>query len=180
MVRLFIGIDLPCDITDRMRQPQEAVKESRARLSLVNTEIIHLTLKFLGEIPDKKVDGIKDALAGVSFPPFDLTVGCVSGNPPRQPRVLWCDVRDGGKTGMLHGLIEDALEPLGIPRDDRPFRPHVTIARVRQFDTSLVSCLRGLPPDEFGTCRVGSFQLKKSTLTPQGPVYETLLEVPGT
>ncbi len=180
MVRLFIAIDLPCEITDRMRQPQEALKQSQARLSLVNTEIIHLTLKFLGDIPEGKVDAIKNALAGIRFPSFDLMVGCVSGNPPRQPRVLWCDAKDGGMSGKLHGRVEDALEPLGIPRDSRPYRPHVTIARVRQFDTTLISCLRNLPPDEFGTCRVRAFQLKKSTLTPQGPLYETLLEVPCT
>lgn len=178
MVRLFVAIDLPCDITERFRVPQETLKKSRARLSLVNPGIVHLTLKFIGEVPEDRVERIREALSGVSFPPFPLKVGCVSADHPSRPRVVWCGISDEGKTALLHDLVEDALAPLGIPRDTRRFRAHATIARVKSFDPSLVPCLREAGVEEFGTCTVTSWQLKKSTLTPQGPVYETLLEVP--
>jgi 2'-5' RNA ligase len=180
MVRLFIAIDLPCDITERLRVPQDTLRKSRARLSLVNPSIIHLTLKFIGEVPEQKVEQVKAALSAVSFPSFDLKVGCISANSPRQPRVVWCGITDDGKTALLHDRVEEALAPLGIPRDTRPYRPHATIARVKRFDPSLISCIREIPQEEFGSCPVRSWQLKKSTLTPQGPVYETLLEVPCT
>jgi 2'-5' RNA ligase len=178
MVRLFVAIDLPCDITERLRLPQDTLRKSRARLSFVNPSIIHLTLKFIGEIPEDSVEQIKTALSAVSFPTFDLKVGCISANSLRQPRVVWCGINDKGKTTLLHDMVEDALAPLGISRDNRPYRAHATIARVKRFDPSLISCIRDIPSEEFGSCTVRSWQLKKSTLTPQGPVYETLLEVP--
>jgi 2'-5' RNA ligase len=180
MVRLFVAIDLPCEITERFRPPQDILRKSRARLSLVNPSIIHLTLKFIGEVPEDRVEPIQQALSAISFPSFDLKVGCVSANNPRQPRVVWCGITDEGRTALLHDLVEDALAPFGIPRDNRPYRPHATLARVKRFDPSLLGCLKEVAHEEFGSCRVSSWQLKKSTLTPQGPVYETLLEVPCT
>jgi 2'-5' RNA ligase len=180
VVRLFVAIDLPCDITERLSMPQETLRKSRARLSLVNPSIIHLTLKFIGEIPEDRVERIKTALSTVEFPSFELKVGCISADKPRQPRVVWCGITDEGKTALLHDLVENALAPLGVPRDSRPFRPHATIARVRRFDPSLLSSISEIPVSEFGSCMVSSWQLKKSTLTPQGPVYETILEVPCT
>ena len=178
MVRLFVAIDLPCDITERFFRPQEILKASQARLSLVNPAIVHLTLKFIGEVPDDRVERIQAALSDVSFPPFELKVGCVSPDNLSRPRVVWCGISDDGKTTLLHDLVENALAPLGVPRDTRRFRAHATIARVKSFDPSLIPCLREAGVEEFGTCTVTSWQLKKSTLTPQGPVYETILEVP--
>ena len=70
-----------------------------------------------------------------------------------------------------------ALEPLGFPRERRPFRGHATVARVKVFHPSLLDRLAALPRDGFGTFTVDRFRLKKSTLTPQGPVYEDLAEV---
>jgi 2'-5' RNA ligase len=180
MVRLFVAIDLPCDITERFRLPQYTLRKSRARLSLVDPSIIHLTLKFIGEVPEDQVGPIRAALSAVSVPAFDLKVGCISANNPRQPRVVWCGISDDGKTALLHDLIEHVLSPLGISPDNRPYRPHATIARVKRFDPSLISCIRDVPSEEYGTCTIRSWQLKKSTLTPQGPVYETILEVPCT
>jgi 2'-5' RNA ligase len=178
MVRLFVAIDLPCDITERFRIPQEILKASRARLSLVNPAIVHLTLKFIGEVPEDRVVPIQEALSGVAFPPFPIKVGCVSTDNPSRPRVVWCGISDDGRTALLHDLVENALAPFGIPRDTRRFRAHATIARVKSFDPSLIPALRQAGVEEFGSCTVTSWQLKKSTLTPQGPVYETLLEVP--
>ncbi len=178
MVRLFVAIDLPCDITERFHVPQEILKASRARLSMVNPAIVHLTLKFIGEVPEDKVERIREALSGVAFPPFPIKVGCVSADNPSRPRVVWCGISDEGRTALLHDLVENALAPLGIQRDTRRFRAHATIARVKSFDSSLIPSLREAGTEEFGTCTVTSWQLKKSTLTPQGPIYETLLEVP--
>lgn len=178
MVRLFVAIDFPPEIRERLRKPQAIVKQSRARLSLVDPEIIHMTLKFIGEVSPERVELIASALRAIRTGPFELRISGIGSNNPRQPRVIWCTIEDGGRSAALHDQIEAALEPLGIPREDRPFRAHATIARVRQYDPSLTARLREIPPDDYGSWTVRAWQLKKSTLTPQGPVYETLLEVP--
>jgi RNA 2',3'-cyclic 3'-phosphodiesterase len=179
MVRLFVAIDLPEEIRERLRVPQEHLKKSSARLNAVDPALIHITLKFIGEVHTDAVAKIISVLSGVMFSPYPLQITGIGSNNPRQPRVIWCEIADGGGSASLHALVEDALLPLGIPRDDRPFRPHATLARVKQPDPSLPGCIRSIPPGDFGTCTVQSFRLKKSTLTPRGPVYETLLEVPA-
>ncbi len=180
MVRLFVAIDLPEDIRERLRGPQEHLKKSSARLNPVDPALIHMTLKFIGEVRDDAPARIGSALSGVTFSPYTLQVTGIGSNNPRQPRVIWCEIADGGASAALHALVEDALLPLGIARDDRPFRPHATLARVKQPDPSLPGWIRAIPPGDFGSCTVREFRLKKSTLTPKGPVYETLLEVPAT
>lgn len=179
MVRLFVAIDFPEDIRERFRGPQEHLKKSSARLNPVDPALIHMTLKFIGEISNDAVGRISSVLSSVTFSPYDLHITGIGSNNPRQPRVIWCEIADGGGSAALHAKVEDALAPLGIPRDDRPFRPHATLARVKQSDPSLPGWIRAIPPGELGMCTVTEFRLKKSTLTPRGPVYETLLEVPA-
>lgn len=178
MVRLFVAIDLPAEVRERLRKPQELLKQSRARLSLVDPAIIHITLKFIGEVPPERAEQIMPALATINLGPFDIRITGIGSNNPRQPRVIWCTIEDAGSSAALHDRIEAVLEPLGIPREGRPFRPHATLARVKQYDPSLTARLRDIPRGDYGSCTIRSWQLKKSILTPQGPVYETLLEVP--
>ena len=177
MVRTFIAIDLTPEVRERMRGPQEALAGCRARLSLVKPPAIHITLKFLGEIDEETLGKVKAALSALRFEPFEVSLAGVKGNPPPSPRVIWCEVRDTGGCRRLFQLVEEALAPLGIPREKRPYTPHATLARVKRFDLSLLPILKGLAPEEFGSCPVRSIKLKKSTLTPAGPIYEDLLEV---
>jgi 2'-5' RNA ligase len=178
MVRLFVAIDFPAGLRERLRTPQEILKQSRARLSLVDPAIIHITLKFIGEVPPERVEQIITALETIKFEPFHLRITGIGSNNPRKPRVIWCTIEDAGKSAALHDRIESVLEPFGIPGEGRAFRPHATLARVKQYDPSLTARLRDIPPMDYGSCTVRSWQLKKSILTPQGPVYETILEVP--
>jgi 2'-5' RNA ligase len=177
MVRTFIAIDLAPEVTERMRGPQGVLAGSRARLSVVAPASIHLTLKFLGEIDERTLGRVKEALSALRFTPFEISLAGVKGNPPPSPRVIWCEVRDAGGCRRLFELVEAALAPLGIPREKRAYTPHATIARVKRFDPSLLPPLKALAAEEFGSCPVHSIKLKKSTLTPAGPVYEDLLEV---
>mgnify|MGYP001163299872 CR=1 FL=1 len=179
MVRLFVAIDLPEDIRERLRSPQEHLRRGSARLNIVDPGIIHMTLKFIGEVDKEIVGKIISALSRVTFSPYTLQVTGIGSNNPRQPRVIWCEISDGGASAALHAKVEEALLPLGISRDDRSFRPHATLARVKQSDPSLPGWIRAIPPGDFGICTVKEFRLKKSTLTPLGPVYETILEVPA-
>jgi 2'-5' RNA ligase len=90
---------------------------------------------------------------------------------------VWGTIQDTGESERLFVLIEDALAPLGFARETRRFTPHATIARVKSFDPSLFTALGTLNTASYGSCRISGLKLKKSTLLPQGPVYEDLLEV---
>jgi 2'-5' RNA ligase len=177
MVRTFIAIDLTPEVRERMRGPQGALAGCRARLTVVKPDSIHITLKFLGEIDEKTLARVREALSRIRFEPFEISVGGVKGNPPPSPRVVWCEVHDAGGCRRLFDLVEETLAPLGIPMEKRAYTPHATLARVKRFDPSLLPVLKTLVSEEFGSCAVSCIKLKKSTLTPQGPVYEDLLEV---
>jgi 2'-5' RNA ligase len=177
MVRTFIAIDLTPEVRERMKGPQGTLSGCRARLTLVKPDSIHITLKFLGEIDEKTLGRVREALSLIRFEPFEISVGGVKGNPPPAPRVIWSNVRDGGGCGRLFALVEEALSPLGIPRERRAYTPHATLARVKRFDPSLLPALKDLASEEFGSCPVRCIKLKKSTLTPSGPIYEDIMEV---
>ncbi|WP_054847263.1 RNA 2',3'-cyclic phosphodiesterase [Methanoculleus chikugoensis] len=125
MVRTFVAIDLPEDLRERARESQEILKRSSGRLAIVDPANLHLTVKFLGgEIDPAQVDPVVEALRAVRAAPFSLTVGYPVCNPPRKPRVIWCDVTDGGgESAALARQVDDLLAPLGFSRETRPFRP---------------------------------------------------------
>ncbi len=177
MVRLFIALDISDEVKERIRGIGEVLRSSRARISVVEPSIVHLTLKFLGEIEENRIAQISGAIRTVRFEPYEIIIGRVSANNPRRPRVVWCNVTDRGESAALQMQIEEVLVPLGFPRENRPFTPHLTLARVKEFDPSLLPVLNSLKEREFGSSPVTRFSLKKSTLTPKGPIYEDLLEV---
>ncbi len=177
MVRLFIALEISDEVKEKIRGIRQVLLSSRARISVVNPDILHLTLKFLGEVGENRVGEISDAIQPIRFEPFDFAVGKVSANNPRRPRVIWCKVIDHGESVALNRRIEEALEPLGFPKEGRAFTPHITLARVKEYDPTLLPVLESLKDAEFGRSLVEGFALKKSTLTPKGPIYESLLEV---
>jgi RNA 2',3'-cyclic 3'-phosphodiesterase len=182
MVRAFVAIDLPESIKQKVYDSQNALKQCNVRLKFVDPAGFHITLKFLGEVEPSSIDPIIHALQSLSQDPFTITVGPITWNNPKRPRVIWCTIRDGGECASLHHRIEDLLAPLGIPRENRPFATHATIARVREGTQppdmqQIVRQVRALPQADIGSCEVTGIKLKKSTLTPQGPIYEDLAEV---
>ncbi len=177
MVRAFVAIDLPAEIRERIRESQKIVARSGGRLNIVEPANIHITLKFLGEIDPSMIEPIARALRAVNAEPFEVTIDCAVCNPPKRPRVIWCDVADAGECAALARQVDVLLEPLGFAREKRPFRPHVTLARVKGFDPSILRQVKCTPQVPVGTCEVRSIKLKKSTLTPRGAIYEDLAEV---
>lgn len=177
MVRTFVAVDLPEEMRARIAETAQALRGSEARLSFVAPAQIHVTLAFLGEVEPDRLPTVATALEAVRPDPFDLAVGSIAGNSRSSPRTIWCPCTDDGSLAALAGAVGAALEPLGFLRERRPFRGHATVARVKAFHPSLLDRLAALPRDGFGTFRVDRFRLKKSTLTPQGPLYEDLAEV---
>ncbi|MDG6257014.1 MAG: RNA 2',3'-cyclic phosphodiesterase [Methanomicrobiaceae archaeon] len=177
MTRVFIAIDLPQDIRERIAETQTVLARSGAKLTFVAPQHMHITLKFIGEVDDERLDDIQTALRGVSAAPYEIAVRGVGANNLRRPRVIWSMIEDAGRTGELNGAIEDVLAPLGIEREKRAYTAHITIARVRQFDPSLLGAMGQVAATDFGSFRADRCVLKKSTLTKQGPIYDDLMEV---
>lgn len=176
MVRSFIALELSGEIREQLRGAQAVLRESSARMTFVDPAIIHITVKFLGEVEEKKLPAVRESLEAIPFAPFPVTAGTVTVNNPRRPQTVWCAIDDGGNGKRLLSLVEGALSPLGFAPEGRPFTPHATVARVRDPDPSLFTALDRLKGRTYGTCTVSGLKLKKSVLTPRGPVYEDLLE----
>ena len=177
MVRAFLALELSEDIRTALGGTQDALRKSSAGLTFVNPAQIHITVQFLGEVEDKKIPLVIEALKKIRFYPFAAKAGRVIVNNPRRPFTVWCEIEDERNGARLRKQIEDLLAPLGFLPESRPFKAHATVARVKRYDPSLMEALRNLPAREYGTCTITGIKLKKSTLTKTGPVYEDLLEV---
>ncbi len=149
---------------------------------LVKPGLIHVTLKFLGDVPPSKVERVVEALGSVKRPDFTAKVRGMGAFPGRSIRVVWI-----GAEGEFEGLfraVEAALSPLGFERERRGFTSHATIARVGrpnpETTTLLSSKLDPFRNIDLGEFRATEFLLKKSTLTPGGPIYEDIAAFPLT
>jgi RNA 2',3'-cyclic 3'-phosphodiesterase len=177
MVRAFVALELPEEIRERLKGAQEKIRSCSARLTFVEPALIHITLKFLGEVAEQDLPRVSDAIRSVPFRQFPVTVGAVTVNNPKRPHTVWCSVSDGGEGKRLFHQVEEVLAPLGFERETRGFNPHATLARVKTPDPSLLPVIRTMQGTTYGDCMIRGMKLKKSKLTPQGPVYEDLMEV---
>ena len=177
MVRAFVALELPVEIRDQLKGVQEKLRQCSARLTFVEPALIHITLKFLGEVAEKDLPRVSDALRNVPFWQFPVTVGTVTVNNLKRPHTVWCSITDGGEAKKLFSQVEEVLTPLGFEQETRLFTPHATLARVKTPDPSLFPVLRAMEGTTFGDCMIQGMKLKKSILTPQGPVYKDLMEV---
>ncbi len=177
MVRVFVALELSGEIRSRLAEAQDTLRTCSARLTFVNPDLIHITAKFLGEVNAQQLPAIREALRSIPFRPFAISAGEVTVNNRERPRTVWSSIEDAGNGQQLLLAIDTALGPLDIEPETRRFTPHATVARVKVADPSLFIALRKLEGKTYGSCQVSSLKLKKSTLTPGGPVYEDLLEV---
>jgi 2'-5' RNA ligase len=177
-MRLFIAVDLPNELRKELANVQRALHPLTDSARWVAPEAIHITLKFLGEVPEKRVEDINSALAGLSWKPFSVTVrgvGFFPGN--RSPRVFWA----GMEAPTMQGLAEELdsrMERLGFDKEKRAFRPHITLARARdtRIDSALVRGATQYEQHDFGAFTADRVFLFKSTLKPSGAIYEKLKE----
>ena len=187
--RLFIAVELPEETKRELSHVQEGLKRACGYCPArwVAPDSIHLTLSFLGDVPILKIDGIKDALTqvGADFKTFDLSLDGVGAFPNlERPHVVWVGL--GGDTGKLSSMqkkLEGLLALLGFNLENRPFSPHLTLARVRD-EASPADKKRLGQAIGSTTCRddclfsVHEISLIKSYLTPAGPVYTVLFSAP--
>jgi RNA 2',3'-cyclic 3'-phosphodiesterase len=178
-MRLFVAFEISGDVRrvlgDLIARLQPLARHAR----WVRPQAIHLTLKFIGEVPDASaIAPIRAALAPLRSPqPVELRFRALGFFPHEgQPRVLWCGVDASSNLPALAAAIEEALAPLGFPRDDRAFVPHLTLARFPSPDhlAALVDCASELRSHDFGAVRESSFHLFQSFLKPSGAEYTKL------
>ena len=176
MIRTFVAVDLPEELRTNLTGVHRGLEGIKVRL--VSKENIHFTLKFLGDIEDSKIEVIKEGLEAVEFDPVDIDIAGLGAFPkPQRPRVLWAGIR--GDLGNVHMQVEDALQAVGFSREKKTYSPHVTIGRFKRFypeeAKAVESIIDKYKDHMFGSFTVDGFSMKKSTLTPRGPIYEDLL-----
>lgn len=187
--RTFIAIELNQELQDSLRHLQDDLKRKVPPRSVrwVRPESIHLTLKFLGDVPSSRITSISQAVEaacqGFDVFTFELVgLGCFPN--PRRPRVLWVGVRE--PTSVLASLqkaVEQELAEIGFEPENRPFRPHLTLGRVqRKASQSEQKRLGELVATSdlgpLGGMVVSAVNVMRSQLRPEGAIYTALAHVP--
>jgi len=173
-MRTFVAVEISDD-----KLIGEIVKfqsEIPIKAKPVSPENLHFTLHFLGEISEEQVGDVKNALLNIKFPKFTLGFEGVGVFPkPSFPRVIWIGTdKDGGsKLINLAKRVDDVLSPLGFKKD-KPFKPHMTIFRIKDKVGNISGMLNALKFQKFGNQKVENLKFKKSVLTASGPVYSDL------
>jgi 2'-5' RNA ligase len=189
-MRIFIGIDLDPEIRSRISRFMEGVSGFAPEARWVRPESLHVTLKFIGEQKPEQVEAITQRLRQVPGSAFEIRMAAYGFFPtPKAPRVFWIGIQAGAKLAELAGQIDAATAELGVPREDRPFSPHLTLARAsgrsgdpkwRKGDgpnlafSILQKRLGAMEELEFGTMTADKFILYQSQLAPGGSKYTTL------
>jgi 2'-5' RNA ligase len=183
-VRCFIAVDVEePTLLDKIAGVQARLEQTGSDIKCVERENVHLTLKFLGDVRPGLIDEVVEAVSSLRVEPFRMSIKGVGVFPNlRRPRVVWVGVTGG--TQELKAAF-DSLEPrivgLGFKPESRRFSPHITIARVRSGRNRdrLVEAVTGLRDADFGGAEIAHVKLKKSVLTPRGPIYSDLAKSSG-
>jgi 2'-5' RNA ligase len=183
-IRSFIAIDLWEQTRRQIEAFIQELRKSDAQVGWVRVEGIHLTLKFLGNVSPGSIEEIKSELARVASQTGPIRIepaGCGAFPAIKSPRVIWIGLR--GQIGPLSELarqVETALVPLGFKPEDRPFKPHLTVGRVRgrqrlQALQEILLAHRDFTAEPFDASQV---VLYKSELRPDGARYSPLFKAP--
>ena len=177
-VRAFLAIDLDDDLKPKINKVIREFKKTDARIKYVELLNLHLTLKFFGEIDTEGLDLLEDAIANVvsDFEPFSIKIaGCGAFPNSNRIKVIWLGIEDDKIIRELHNRLDKEFIRLGFDKDKK-FSTHLTIGRMKSAKNKdkVKSTLEGFGDIEIGEMEVNRISLKKSTLTPSGPIYEDL------
>ena len=182
MIRSFIAFEINNQsVLGKFTEVQNLLVDTGADLKLVTPENIHITLRFLGDVSAAKIDSIHESMKKVDFTAFDCQIRGLGVFPHLgYPRVVWAGISKGAdELTKIAGLLETQLGQLGFRADPKGFSPHLTLARVKtgRNKTELARRVQEMANYEFGVTKADCLRLKKSVLTPKGPIYSTLKEV---
>ena len=181
-VRCFVSVDIEdAEILAAFERVQAVLGSTGADLKSVEIGNMHITLRFLGDVPEADVEGVGDVVRGIEFKPFSLDVSGVGVFPSlSRPNVVWAGLEGERLPEMLRLFteLEGGLKRLGFEPERRGFEPHLTLCRVRSGRNrqQLAEAIMGLSDERFGELKVSHLRLKKSVLTGREPIYSTLAE----
>ncbi|MBI4906722.1 MAG: RNA 2',3'-cyclic phosphodiesterase [Acidobacteria bacterium] len=175
-MRLFVGLDLPSNVQDQLATLIESIRPA-AKLRWSVASNLHITTKFIGELPEPQLEALKSRLAALIAAPMEIGVRGLGWFPnPHNPKVFFAAVRAPEALHQLASITDAAVAGLGIERETRKYSPHLTLARI-QPGTDLRELRRrvaALPSDDFGSFAATAFHLYLSTPTGSGSVYTKL------
>lgn len=182
-MRTFISVELPDEIREKIVAIIDTLKEVGSGVKWVEKKNLHITLKFLGWVPDEKIDNLKELVrqAAEGHKIFNAKFEELGTFPPgKRPRVIWVGTSTGAEElKNLAISIEKTLSKAGYRSEEREFAPHITIGRVKEKKKldDLAKAIDSKKNSKFGETVVGEVCIMKSTLTPKGPIYEVIEKV---
>lgn len=193
-MRLFIALDIDNIIREKIRVFLEGIRGFAPDVRWVRSESLHVTLKFIGEKPAETADAIKSTLATVAASPFELSFRGYGFFPtPKSARVFWVGIQSGPELAQLASAVDNATATLDIPKEERAFSPHLTLARrgggsgspqwtkgdaLNKTFGRLSEKLAAMSSLDFGTMTAREFFLYQSQLSREGSRYTKLETFP--
>ena len=183
-IRSFIAINIPAKIRNRLERIQHDLKKSNTGLQLAKLENIHITLKFLGDVPVENIEVIQDAIRKsiLQVEDFPISFSKIGVFPsPEYPRVIWVGIEKGAEElSLLNTKIGNSLSRFSLHQENRKFQPHLTLARVRSCKNHkmLTSILEEFEHIKAGEMLAKEICLMESILKPQGAQYNILKTFP--
>lgn len=177
-IRAFLAIDLDDDLKPKINRIIKEFKKTDARIKYVELTNLHLTLKFFGDIDTDGLDLLEEAISNVvsQFDSFKIKIkGCGAFPNTNRIKVIWVGIDDDAIIKDLHDSLDKEFVRLGFD-EDRKFSTHLTIGRMKSAKSKnkVKSTIEEFGDVEVGEMEVTHITLKKSTLTPAGPIYEDL------
>lgn len=189
-MRLFVAIDIEREIRERIVRFMEGIRGFAPDARWVAPESLHLTLKFIGEMPESDLGRLKETLRSVRGEPCEIQFHGYGFFPSaKSPRVFWVGIESGPQLRDLAAATDSALVKLGVPQEEHAFTPHLTLARGRGGSGSprrgredgpnsafaiVQKQLAAMASPEFGTMMAKEFFLYQSQLSPKGSKYTKL------
>ena len=181
-MRLFVALEIPSEVRKNLATLIESLRAVSPQARWVRPENLHVTLKFIGEVPETKLASIRGALAGVRSEQAVALDSRGLGFFPNEkhPRVFWAGIEASPNLKALAADIDRATEKLGVAREQRPFSPHLTLARFEppSLPEKLRAAIQENAGCEFGLLRTTQFHLIESKLKRSGAEYTTVESFP--
>ena len=180
-MRTFIAFELSSAIKEELGRLKQEIKKVDADVKWSHPDNIHLTLKFLGNVEEEKIEQIKNILNEISSveKPFEITLFKLGAFPSLDyPKVLWVGIdKNCSEVERIAKTLEDSLEKIGFEKEEKSFSAHLTLGRIKsgknkaKLKEKLISS-----PVESRSSEIKGMTLFKSELTPKGPIYNSLHE----
>lgn len=175
-IRAFLAIDLKEEFKPQIKEIIEDFKTLNTDIKFVEVENLHFTLKFFGDVDENKINQISEIVSNTleGFDPFNLKIqGCGAFPNLNHIKVIWLGTEENTILNSLHDDLDDEFSKIGFKKDFR-FSNHLTIGRMKSAKNKnqVKEKLNDYKTVEIGEMSIGRISLKKSTLTPDGPIYE--------